>query len=300
MNGELTSLALATASGAALLVLSSLAAVGARRTLTFVRGVGLFGVFLAFFVGNVLQSLARPLLAARPYTLAFLPPTVLHAQGLAEDPDLRTRYNVDARLRYLPVRGANVVDLESEYEPQLQGFRLAVVPPVVHSSPTKLPPRVIAMGEAEFGKEIDGLYRQAWATVERAGRGPEFRSEQRLADFIATASIGFLVLGVVGLLGGLLPLAGRMVATVWDSLRLLRRTSGPGYRGARKRALKFGTRALAHWHFAESRSFASLATFGLLLTLGGAVLGLLHEEESRVLAHAVFREAREIRIEGKK
>lgn len=298
MDGEIAGLTLTAALGAGLLVLGLLAAIGPVRTLKALRGAGLAGALLALFVGTVVQSLARPLVDAPPYTLAFLPTTVLRVQGLAEDPDVRTRYNVDPRLRYLPSRGETVVDLEGSYVPDLDGLRRVEVRPVVHASRAAKPAGVVAMDEAEFGREVDGLYEKAWATLERSERTGAYPVGR--VEFLGAASVGLLVLGMVGLLAGLVPLLFRLLGAAWDGLRLLRLTASPSYRGVRRRAWRYGFRELMRWHAGEARSFATLATFGLLLGLGGVVLGLLRESKERSLARDVFREAREIRIEAKR
>lgn len=289
MEGESTHLVLATALGATLLLLGCLAAVGGRRTLGIVRAMGISGLFVALFVGVALETLAPPTIASKPYTLAFLPSTALRAEGLAQDPDLRTRYNVDPRLRYL---GGSVANLESDYAPDLGPLRRLEVPPVVHSTPRPLPKGVVAMGEAEFGKEVDGLYERAWASVDRTELAP---AAERTA-FLGTASVGFLLLGLVGLLAGILSLLLRGLSALRDHLRLLWMTADGRYQGVRARALRLGSRELLRWHLRESRPFVSLLTFGLLVALGGALLGLLREEETRSLAHAVFREARDVRF----
>ena len=281
---------LAAALGVALLLLGSLAAVGGARTLRLARGFGFVGALLALFVGVVVESLAPSLVESPPYTLAFLPSSVLRVQALAEDPDLRTRYNVDPRLRYL---GGEVPNLEAPYA-RNTGLRFVKILPVEHASPTPLPAGVVDQGEEAVDREVDGLYERAVATLADAGRPPVLR---RLA-FLGAASVGFLGLGVVGFLAGAVPLVGRRLALLGDVARLLGATRHRSYRGARGRAIRAGTAGLAAWHGERARPHLALATFGLLVLLGGVLLGLLREEERRRSAHDVFAQARRLRIEG--
>ncbi|RYG24345.1 hypothetical protein EON82_11085, partial [bacterium] len=116
MDGETTRLAYATATGAVLLALAALAWVGPRRAMAILRGAGLYGLFLALFVGVTVQTLAISVVEQTPYTLAFLSTTDLRTQALLEDGDLRTRYNTDGRLRFIPKAGPDqVINLESPY-----------------------------------------------------------------------------------------------------------------------------------------------------------------------------------------
>lgn len=299
MEGELSHLVLAASVGAALLVLGTLAAVGGRRTVGLVRGMGLGGILLALFVGVAIETLSLSLVESPPTTLVLLPTTVLRVQALAEDPDLRTRYNVDPRLRYLPTGNEQVVDLERPYA-YGAGLRWVKVLPVVHVSPSKTPKGIVTMGDDAFGKEVDGLYERAWSTVVEAGRAPSFASSRARLGFASAASVGLLAMGLIGLIGGLVPLLSCWIALLADAGRLVRATKHPSYRGVRGRAIRQGAAGLAEWHRDRWRPFASLATFGALTLLGGVLMGLLREEETRRLAHGVFAEARHLRIEGKR
>lgn len=290
---ELSHLALATAVGAALLTFGALAAVGGRRTVRGVRDLGLGGLALALFAGVAAEGLSIPLAESAPYTTLFLPTVDLRAQALMQDADLRARTNVDPRLRYIPsVGGERVPNLESGY--RLAGpLRTVEIPPLRHAAPTRLPRGVEPFADegdpAALRREVAGLYD---AARETAGPPDEGR-----ADLARTASVGLLLLGLLGLVAGLLPLALRLLALAWDALRLLFATRTEGYRGARGRAVRAGARGLAQWHFGPARPFASLATFGLLALLGGIVMGFLREEEVRRAAHEVFAEARHLRVE---
>lgn len=292
---DASSLLLAAALGTTLLLLASMAAVGGARTLRIVRQFGFTGVFLALFTGVVVESLAEPLMRTSPYTLVHLPPTVLRFQGLVEDPDLRTRYNVDPRLRYL---GAKVPDLEVAFVMR-NGIRIVDVPQVRHETPTALPASVVPMGEKAIGEEVDGLYERALATVEESGRGGKVEALIRRADWIGAAGFGLLVLGLVSVLAGAVPLLLGGLSFLGDEGRLIVMTASPEYRGARGRALRHGTGALRAWHRKRTAPHRALATFGLLATLGGLLLGFLREEETRGIAHRVFAQARSIRIDGK-
>ena len=287
---------LAAALGATLLLLASLAAVGGGRTLRIVRQFGFAGALLALFTGVVVESLAEPLMRTAPYTLIHLPATILRFQGLAEDPELRTRYNVDPRLRYL---GEKVPNLEAPFVVS-SGLRSVTVPPVHHSVPTPLPSNVVEADETEMGQEADGLYRRALATVEGTERDGSIAARSRKADWIGAAGVGFLVLGVVGILAGTVPLLLGAAAFLGDTGRLLFATARPEYRGGRGKALWRGTGALRAWHRERAKPHRALATFGLLATLGGLLLGFLREEETRRIAHDVFAEARTVRIERKR
>ena len=292
-------LALMAAVGAALLLLGLLAAVGGRRTVAVVRGLGIGGILLAVFVGAAVESLSASLAEAPPYTLALLPTRVLRVQALAEDPDLRTRFNVDSRLRYLPTGGERVADLEEAYA-YGGGLRRVEVPPVRHSVARRRPAGLAALGEAEVEQEVEGLYDRAWETVRDAGREPELQPSRDRLAFASTASVGLLVVGFVGLVGGLVPLVGRWLALGYDAARLFRATGHASYRGARGRAVRAGTRGLAAWHGERGRPHLSLAALGGLTILAGFLMGLLREEETRRLAHGVFAEARHLRIEAKR
>ena len=297
MDGGLSHLALAAAVGAALLTLAALAAVGGRRAVRLLRDLGLGGVLLALFVGVAAQSLARSLAETTPYTLLFPATNDLRAQALMEDADLRTRTNVDPRLRYIPTDGERVPNLESAYRLPVGPWRTLDFPAVRHATPEVPPKGVAPLGEGDseaLRSEVAGLYEGARTTDERAGVLPD----EGAADLARTASVGLIALGLVGLIGGLLPLLLRLLALLWDDLRLLRATAHRSYRGARARARRLGVAALAAHRFADARPFANLAMLGLLTLLGGLVMGFLREEETRRTAHAVFVEARHLRIEG--
>lgn len=283
--------------GAALLTLGALAAVGGRRTVRLVRDLGLGGLLLALFVGVATEGLSLSLAEAPPYASFFLSSNDLHTQALMEDADLRARTNVDSRLRYIPSGGLEQVpNLESGYRLE-GGLRAVTLPMLRHAAPVTFPPGVeplIQIGDPEaLRREVAGLYETARTTV--GDRAPD---EGRL-DLDRTASVGLLALGLVGLVAGLLPLTFRLLALLGNALRLLGAVRHRSYRRARGRALRTGLGGLAAWHFERARPFASLATFGLLTLLGGVVMGLLREEETRRVAHAVFAEARHLRIEGK-
>ncbi len=300
MDGGLSHLALAAAVGAALLTLAALAAVGSRGAVRLVRDLGLGGVLLALFIGVAAESLARSLAETAPYTLVFPSTVDLDAQALMEDADLRTRTNVDARLRYISTGGGDrVPNLESAYRLPIGPWRTLDFPAVQHATPEPLPHGVEPLGEGDptiLRREVAGLYENAKATLERSGARPD----EGAADLARTASVGLLVLGLVGLVGGLLPLLVRLLRLLADDLRLVRATRHRSYQGARPRARRAGAAALAAHHFADARPFANLATLGLLTLLGGLVMGILREEETRRAAHAVFTEARHLRIEGKR
>lgn len=296
MNGGLSHLALAAAAGAALLALVALAALGGRGAVRLLRDLGLAGVLLALFVGATAESLARSLAEVPPYT-SFFPSTVdLRAQALLEDADLRTRTNVDPRLRYIPTGGGEQVpNLEAAYRLPVGPWRTIDLPAVRHSAPEPLPKGVLAATEGDpavLRGEVAGLYDDARATVEKSGGLPD----EGVADLARTASVGLLALGVVGMVAGLLPLLARSVAFLFDDLRLLRATAHRSYKGARSRARRAGAKGLWAYHFGEARPFANLAMLGLLAVLGGVVMGFLREEETRRVAHAVFAEARHLRI----
>jgi hypothetical protein len=297
VNSETTHLAYATACGAVLLMLSVLAFVGVRRSVDLIRRLGLMGIFLALFVGIVVQSVSIPLVEAPPYTWVFLSTNDLRTQALFEDADLRTRYNVDSRLRYIPADGrGQVINLEAPFRLDAGPWRTVEFPVLEHAVPVATPPGVMPLGfdgdANQLRKEVDGLYEAAQATTGRFG-SPR-------ADLARDASVGLLILGLVGLIGGLVALLVRLLATLRDGLRLFRATSQRAYRGARSRAFRVGFRGLWGWHFQGARPFASLAVFGLLATLAGLLLGLAREDETRRLARSVFREARHMRIDGAK
>ena len=291
-------LALMAAVGAGLLLVGSLAAVGGRRTVSLVRGIGLGGVLLAVFVGVTVESLSTSLVESPPYTSVFLPSRALRVQALAEDPDLRTRFNVDPRLRYLPSGGERIADLEEAYA-YGSGLRRMEIPPVRHSVAIRRPPVFAALGDAEVEQEVEGLYGRAWATVRDAGRESEFQRPRDRLAFATAASVGLLVLGLIGFVGGLVPLIGHGLALGYDATRLIRATGHRSYHGTRGRAIRAGGRGLAAWHGERARPHRSLATVGTLALLAGFLMGLLREEETQRLAHGVFAEARHLKIEAK-
>lgn len=295
MEGELSRLILEAAGGAALLTLGSLAAVGGRRTLSSARGLGLAGPLLALFVGATVDRLSVPLVETAPYTDLFRSAGDLRVQALMEDADLRTRTNVDPRLRYIPIASERVPNLESAYRLDAGPLRPLEFPALRHTSPITFPrgvePRSDHGDPAVLRQEVAGLYEAAQATVGE--------SEDGAVELLRSTSVGFLALGLMGFVAGVLPLAARLIAALYDSLRLVWATREAGYRGARGRAIRLGTAALADWHFRRSRPFVSLATFGTLTLLGGALLGFVREDATRRIAHRTFTEARHLRIEGK-
>ena len=191
-----SSLLLAAALGATLLLLALSAAVGGIRTLCIIRGVGVAGALLAVFVGIMVESLAASLVDSPPYSLAFLQTTDLRVEALAQDPDLRTRYNADPRLRYLP-RIGTITDLETVYDHR-SGIRSVWVPPVFHETPVPKLPSFVTSDATSYGQEVDGLYDRAFSTVETAGRGADIAARMRRADLLGAASVGFLLLASSG------------------------------------------------------------------------------------------------------
>lgn len=285
--------ALMAALGAGLLVLGSLAAVGGKRTVVLARGLGWGGVLLSLFIGAAFESLSKPIVESPSYAIAFLPPRILRVQALAMDPDLRTRYNLDPRLRYLPPRGERIVDLEAAYITR-SGLRDVAQAPVRHTTVEHRPEGMTAGSAEEVEQEVEGLYEMAWRSVSHEGFEP---AEERLG-YVSATSVGFLVLGLVGLGAGCIPLIGRAFLLVYDVLRLGRGTSHHSYESVRTRAFLTGARGLWDWHAERARPHVSLAVFGLLTFLGGFLMGLLREEETRSLAYEVFSAARYARIEG--
>lgn len=295
MNGELTHLILTAAVGAALLALAAFVAVGGRRTLHIARGLGLLGLLLALFAGTAVESLSIPLADAAPYNELFLGANDLHIQALMEDPDLRTRYNVDSRLRYIPLGSPRVINLDAPYTLDVGPIRTLDFTEAQHTERVTYPKGVEPLGLSndprDLRAEVGGLYEKA-----RALTGPA--PSQERADFARTSSVGFIAIGLVGLVAGLLPLLIRLWALLGDGLRLLRATAQRGYRGARTRAVRAGLPALAQWHFADARGFGAMATSGLLALLLGLLLGVLREEETRRAAHETFAAARHQLVEG--
>ncbi len=297
MDGDFTHLAYVTACGAALLAVGALSFLGGRRTVGLLRRLSLFGLFLALFVGIAVQSLATSMVDSPPYTDLFLSTNDLRTQALMEDDDLRARYNVDSRLRFIPTRGQEQVpNLEAPYSMDAGPLRHLNFPELHHAVPTDPPHGVASLAasgnSSDLRKEIAGLYESADATVGR--------SSSNRADFAGDASVGFLLLGVVGLLGGMVPLLFRTVALVGDAYRLLRATGSRVYRGARVRAFRAGLSGLAEWQFRNARPFANLAMCGVLVTLAGLLMGLAREDETRRQAQFVFREARHLKIDATK
>ena len=294
MQGELSHLALMAAVGAALLTLGALAAVGGRRTARLVRDLGLGGLLLALFAGVVAEELSLALAEAAPYTSVFLSSNDLRAQALMEDADLRSRTNVDSRLRYIPTSGIEQVpNLESGYRLE-GGLRTIVIPMLNHAAPVSFPrgvePLIQEGDPEELRREVAGLYESARAAVR------DHTPDEGRLDLDRTASVGLFVLGLVGLIAGLLPLIFRLLTLSRDALRLAWAIRHQSYRRTRGRALRVGVQALAGWHFGAAKPYRSLAIFGVLTMLGGVVMGLLREEETRRVAHAVFAEARYLRI----
>ena len=298
VDGALSHLALAAAVGAALLSLAALATLGGRRTSRLVRDLGGGGVLLALFAGVATGSLARSLAETAPYTLLFPTTNDLRAQALMEDADLRTRFNVDPRLRYIPSSGPErVPNLESAYRLPVGPWRVLDFPAVRHATRELLPKGVEPTGDGDatiLRREVAGLVESARATVAPTGRLPD----EGAADFARAASVGLLALGCAGLVGGGLALLVRLLGLLGDSLRLLRATAHRSYRGARGRARRLGLAALAKHRFADARPYAAQAMLGVLVLLAGLVMGFLREEETRRAAHAVFAEARHLRVEG--
>lgn len=295
MNGEIVGLAYTVATGATLIALAALAWVGPRRALSLLRQLGLYGLFLALFVGVAVQTLAVSVVEKTPYTLAFLSTTDLRTQALLEDGDLRTRYNTDGRLRFIPKDGTEtVINLESPYRLDAGPLREVDFKEAFHGKPVAPPagvaPLSIEGNGDDLRKEVAGLYETAAATV---GNPSSIR-----ADLARDASVGFLLLGLVSFLSGLVPLVFRSVDLGGDSLRLVRATSHRSYRGVRGRAIRAGVSGLRDYHFGSARPFANLAVFGLLITLAGVLLGLAREDETRRQAREVFAQARHIRVEG--
>lgn len=291
-------LLLAAACGAAFLTIAAAAFVGGRRALGLIREASFVGALLALFVGTAVESLSLSLAEAPPYAWAFLSTDDLHVQALLEDPDLRTRYNVDPRLRYIPAKGERVVNLESGFRLASGPFRTVDFAVLQHASPVATPTGVepVSMDgdSTALRGEVAGLYETATSVAP-----PDATSLTRL-DFCRSASVGLSMLGLVLLLAGTIPLLLFALATARDVFGLARMTSGRPYRGARGRAFRLGAAALARWNFRSAGPFATLATFGLLAFLVGIVMGLRREDETRRLAHDVFRAARQIRIEAKK
>lgn len=294
---DVASLLLSAACGATLLVLCAVAFVGGRKSIPLMREMGGTGLLVALFIGVVADSLSASLAQSPPYTTLFLPTEILRIQGLLEDPDLRTRYNVDPRLRYIPMDGSTVINLESEYRLEAGPLRRATIPALHHEDPVRRPAGVAPLSpEGDsilLRQEVSGLYAAAAPFAE----DPE--AEARLR-FTRTASVGLWGLGSVLLAAGLLPLIFYCGETVWDLGRLYRATSGSAYRGGRVGALRLGAAALVRWNFRRASSSFSLGTVGLLAALLGGVIGLRHEDETRQRAHDVFQRARLARVEGKR
>lgn len=294
LNSDLAHLAYVSASGAALLAVGALSFLGARRTVSLVQRLSIFGVFLALFVGIALQGVAASLVDAPPYNLLFRPTDDLRAQALMENDDLRTRYNTDGRLRFIPTHSdAPVINLEAAYHLEEGPFRSLDFPELIHGIPVDPPAGVASVAASwspkELRQEVAGLYESAESAV-----GPVDSSR---ADFARDVSIGFLLLGLIGIVGGIVPLVFRAFGLVWDGKRLLRATSERVYRGVRGRALRSGMAGLAEYHFRPARPFGNLAVCGLLIALAGLLMGLVREDEVRRQSLAVFREARHLRID---
>jgi len=297
MEGDFTQLAYVSASGAALLTVGALSFVGARRTVGLLQRLSLFGLFLALFAGITVQSLATSMVDSPPYADLFLSTNDLHIQALMEDDDLRARFNVDPRLRFIPTSGGEQVpNLDAPYSLDAGPLRHLEFPELYHLHPTDPPHGVATLAafgnSSDLRKEVAGLYESADAAV---GRPSSVR-----ADFARDTSVGLLLLGLIGLVGGVIPLLFRVAGLARDAYRLLRATGNRAYRGARVRAFRTGLSGLAQWHFRTARPFVNLATCGLLVTLAGLLMGLAREDETRRHAQFVFREARHLKIDGKK
>lgn len=291
MEGDLTHLALATALGTAVLVALGLL-IGRKPQRA---GGGLALVFVGLLVGQVLESIAPP-------AVLGLSDDDLRVAALMDDADLRNRFNVDGRLRFIPTEGSEtIVNLESGYRIDAP-LRTVDFGPVRHEtyspSPRSIEQKVDNGDYPKLRGEVAGLYRTSQARVVADGRFvPNLRPLAARSEATGPAAYAFLLIGVVTLVVAL----GWSVVLLYrwrrDVARLGRMAEAEGYAGGKREAMRQGSPALKRLHFGPAARLPVFWSVGAGMSVAGLLAGIAHEHAEQTLALETFRAARFLRVD---